>query len=143
MLGPAGRRLFILDSFTHADGSAGARTRTSYGYDDMPIFAQVGVWREDGRRRGFAGILVSGADPVEARAMPVILPPDHDSAWLQAEVGISGWNLWRDVSRTLYREATPPTMGPQSVRLNKSQSARRLGFQKIRLAVPISGRAAS
>lgn len=106
LLGPAQRCLIILDSFTHADGPSGARTRTSYGYDDMPIFAWAGVWRQVGRKRGFAGILVSGADPVEAGAMPAIVPPDHYSTWLQAEVGMPGWNMWRDQNRELYREAT-------------------------------------
>lgn len=111
LLGPAQRCLIILDSFTHADGPKGARTRTSYGYDDMPIFAWAGVWRQVGCHRGFAGILVSGNDPVEARAMPAIVPPDHYSTWLQAEVGMPGWNLWRDEGRTLYREATEQPWG--------------------------------
>lgn len=85
--------------------------REHIGYDDMPIFAWAGVWRQVGRKRGFAGILVPGADPVEARAMPAIVPPDKYSTWLQAEAGMPGWNIWRDEGRTLYREATEQPWG--------------------------------
>lgn len=106
LLGPAQRCLIILDSFAHADGPKGRRTRTNYGYDDMPIFAWAGVWRQVVRQRGFAGILVSAADPVQARAMPAIVPPEHYTTWLQAEPGMPGWNSWRDRDRTLYRELT-------------------------------------
>lgn len=34
--------------------------------------------------------------------MIVIVPPDHYSTWLQAELGTPDWNLWRDQNRTLY-----------------------------------------
>jgi putative SOS response-associated peptidase YedK len=111
LLKPASRCLIILDSFAHADGPEGNRTRTWYGYDDMPIFAWAGVWRRSGRKTGFAGILVPGTDPVTSRAMPAIVPPEHYSTWLQAEVGTPGWNMWRDQGRTLYREPTEQPWG--------------------------------
>lgn len=38
--------------------------------------------------------------------MPVIVPPNHYSTWLQAEVIMPGCSLWRDQGRTLYREPT-------------------------------------
>lgn len=111
LLKPANRCLIILDSFAHADGPEGARTRTWYGYDDMPIFAWAGVWRQFGRKRGFAGILVGGAEPVTGAAMPAIVPPEHYSTWLHSRAGSPGWNPWRDLGRTLYREPTEQPWG--------------------------------
>ena len=112
LLAPANRCLIILDSFAHADGPEGGRTRTWYGYDDLPIFTWAGVWRHHGRRRGFAGILVPGAEPVTARAMPAIVAPEQRTSWLRAAVGTPGWSPWRDMARALYREATEQPWGP-------------------------------
>jgi len=41
----------------------------------------------------------------------VIVSPDHYSTWLQAEVGMPGWNIWRDGRRMLYRELTDQPSG--------------------------------
>lgn len=105
---PHHRCLIVVDSFALPDGAPGRRTRTWYGYDDVPIFAWAGFWTADAGAAGFCGFQLSVPVPLSSgRVMPAIaLPKDHE-LWLRGD--------WREASMlvrcmldedALYREPT-------------------------------------
>ncbi|AMU90954.1 hypothetical protein ATM17_18215 [Sphingopyxis macrogoltabida] len=83
---PEARCLIVLDSFALPDGPAGARTRTYFGYDDRPIFAWAGIWRDDGEESGFAGFNVEAGPPHTHRTMPAIVQPSDYATWLTIDI---------------------------------------------------------
>jgi len=105
---PAQRCLIILDSFALPDGPAGARTRTWFGYEDRPIFAWGGVWREGKAGPGFAGVVVqTDPDLKVQRTMPAIVAADEYDVWLEGDVGPASRIAARFfLDPDLYREPT-------------------------------------
>lgn len=112
LLEPEHRCLIILDSFALPDGAAGARTRTWHGYDDRPIFAWAGVWREGRGGAGFAGVVVDAAPPLDPqRTMPLLVAPADYASWLEADL-LSAVRLIRsDANPDLYSETTEQPWG--------------------------------
>ncbi len=114
LLGPAHRCLVIADSFALPDGPEGARTRTWYGFDDRPVFAWAGVWRQAKAGAGYAGLMVDAADPVSPnRAMPAILDGEEEyGLWLSADPAAASRVAMRSPPRPdMYREPTEQPWG--------------------------------
>lgn len=112
LLTPSSRCLIILDSFSFPGGPDGGRTRTCYGFDDRPIFAWAGLWRDSGKARGYAGLLVPAAAPISpGSAMPAIVDPANYSSWLAAKPSPDGVTGFAVAAQALYREESERPWG--------------------------------
>lgn len=113
LLEPAQHCLIVMDSFAFPDGPEGARTRVWYGFDDHPIFAWAGVWRDSGKQRGYCGLHVEAAEPVApGKAMPAIVEPEEYATWLVGDKSVTSILARRsNAHRQMYREPTEQPWG--------------------------------
>lgn len=112
LLEPAQRCLIVMDSYALPDGPAGARTRTWHGYDERPVFAWAGVWREGRGGAGFAGLVVDGAPPLDPqRTMPLLIAPSDYDSWLSADLLTAVRLIRSDADPLMYREPTEQPWG--------------------------------
>lgn len=88
----SGRCLIPLTAWAEAEGAAGAKTRTWLSLPDQPLFACAGVWRKsDEWGDVFAMVMTDSVGDVADchDRMPVILAPQHWTAWLGADPAIA------------------------------------------------------
>ncbi|MBY8823448.1 SOS response-associated peptidase family protein [Sphingomonas colocasiae] len=106
-LDPERRCLIIMDSFACPEGPAGARTRTWFGLEHIPLFAWAGIWRENESARGYCGLVAAADDRIRDRGpMPALLRPEEAGEWLLGDLITAGRLARRSYpAEDMYREA--------------------------------------
>lgn len=115
---PARRCLIVVDSFAYPEGVRGQQSRTWFGFEDRPIFAWAGFWRDNAAGSAFCGFLAGSNDCVEpSRVMPAIVAPADYDTWFSGNLAEVAW-LARTtaISAGMYREPTEEPWGGERSR---------------------------
>ena len=79
------RCLIPVSAFAEAEGAKGAKTRTWFSMEDQPVFAVAGLWRPSAEwGQCYSMVMTEASDAICGLhdRMPVILPPEAQTAWL-------------------------------------------------------------